>query len=301
MDGLKVKRKIQTGLASGIILCLPEAGFAKPTKINAEEVCKRFEIQEEILVFDKEGALTDFLTKIRGGSGISRSKDRKKDPSKDDIVCQNSNMSGQSAEGFEVHFSHDWTVKKNGTIQGKYNQGTGVIGRGKDSKLQNPMGEVTIDATNFQSVSWSSPFHKDQKIVFRLTPRLKDAKNSAEISKFPIVLSNSVIFDGKGRLWAASVDASGEYICFSAAQGTVSLSFNEFKGASKTARVEGNTVRFKGPEDLSIVIKSDEFILPSGMYADAFVKVDLGRKSDNINSNHVSSGDKPSTFDKCVN
>jgi hypothetical protein len=301
MDGLNVKKLIVTGLTSGFLFCLAEVGLAKATKITAEELCRRFEIQEEILVFDKEGLLTNFLSNVRGGSGISRSKSGKKDLSKEDVLCQFSNMSGQSAEGFEVFYSHEWEIKKNGSVQAKYNQGTGISGRGKESKLLNPTGEVAIEASNLQSVTWASPYHKDQKITFRLTPRLRDTKKTAEISKFPIVLSNSVIFDGKGRLWAASVGASGEYICFSGTQGTISLSFNQFKGATKTARVEGNTIKFKGPEDLSIVIKSDDFILPAGMFADAFVKVDLVRRSENINSSHVSSGDEASTIDKCVN
>lgn len=272
-----------------------------PKKIPADEICRRLEIYEEILVFDKEGALTNYLSQIRGPSGAMQSKKEKSEPGRSDQECGTSSMSGQSGEGFEVLISHDWTVKKNGAIFVKYNQGTAINGRGKESKLLNPMGEVASEVKNFQGVSWQSPFHKDQTIIMRLTPRLRDENSVVDISKFPIVLDNSVVFDGKGRLWAASLSAKGEYVCFSSAEGTISLSFQEFKGGTRTANVEGSSIKFKGPDQLSLVIKSESLILPAGISANAFVKVDPRRKSEGINSNHVSSGNKPSTLDRCAN
>ena len=289
------------------ILGMATLGTAKPDssgtpkKIAADEICRRIEIFEEILVFDKDGSLTNFRTRVRGSSGSIPTKKDKLEPNRIDEECKNSSMSGQSAAGFEVFLSHEWTVKKDGAIFVKYNQGTAFNGRGKESKLLNPMGEVSSEVKNFQAVSWQSPFHKDQTIIMRLTPRLKDENSSVDISKFPIVLDNSVVFDGKGRLWAASLHAKGEYICFSSAQGTVSLSFHDFAGASKTALVEGSTIKFKGSDNLSIVIKSESLILPAGISANAFVKVNLGRKSESINSSQISAGDEPSTFDRCVN
>ncbi|MEI8028039.1 MAG: hypothetical protein WCI18_16950 [Pseudomonadota bacterium] len=287
------------GMAT-LAVAKPE-GSGTPKKIAADEICRRLEIFEEILVFDKEGALTNFRTQVRGSSGSIQSKKGNQEPNRLDEECKTTSMSGQGATGFEVFLSHEWTVKKDGAIFVKYNQGTAFNGRGKESKLLNPMGEVSSEIKNFQAVSWQSPFHKDQTIIMRLTPRLKDENSTVDISKFPIVLDNSVVFDGKGRLWAASLEAKGEYICFSSAQGTVSLSFHDFAGASKTALVEGSTIKFKGSDNLSIVIKSESLILPAGISANAFVKVNLGRKSEGINSSQVNAGDQPSTFDRCVN
>ncbi len=307
-----MKKSLANRFQSHLWAALPILGiatfaFAKPEssgtpkKIAADEICRRFEIFEEILVLDREGALTNFLSQVRGLSEVPQSKKEKSEPNRSDEECKTSSMSGQSANGFEVFFSHEWTVKKNGSVIVKYNQGTAVNGRGKESKLLNPMGEVSSEVKNFQAVSWQSPFHKDKIIIMRLTPRLKDENSTIDISKFPIVLKNSVVFDGKGRLWAASLEAKGEYICFSSAQGTVSLSFHDFAGASKTALVEGANIKFKGSDNLSIVIKSESLILPAGISANAFVKVNLGRKSEGINSSQVSAGDESSTFDRCVN
>lgn len=299
---IKSKLKIK-GIKNMNILRLAFLGFgifiesapmyaAKGEPLTAQDICRRLQITEEILVFDSTGEkIINIDTKMRLAKG-SAADSQKVDPKRPDVVCTKASASGQTSSDFEgsLFFAHSWYVKKDGKISVEYEQGTNFKGRGRDSDIVGSTGKESVELKDFQPISWVSKLHKNQRVIVRLVPSLAESAAVKELSKFPIILDNAAVFDGKGRLWTASFTAEGEYIAATTIHGGVMMSYQPFTGGKKVGRASGHELKFKLEDGTSVVLKSDSLILPGDMTADVYVMVDPSLKAESISSQSVSTG-----------
>jgi len=258
--------------------------------IDAESLCDRLQIMEETLVFDKSGTKIVYsYRQDRRPKGTSDSEDNNKKP--EEVACQRGSSSGVSSSAFTgaVFFHHEWTVKKDGTISVSYDQGSEFVGHGRDAKLKDSVGLKTIQIKDFQSISWVSPFHKEQRVVIRLTPMLTEPVSTRELGPFPLFLSEATIFDGKGKLWTANLTASGDYVGVLTVQGALLLGLQPFSQGSIIGKVSGKDIKFSLADGTSIVLKSDDVILPGNLNAKIYVMYDPALKAKNFGSQSVSS------------
>jgi hypothetical protein len=260
------------------------------TPIDPGTLCERLQILEETLVFDKTGTrIIDIYSNDRGPGGSSLGQSEKEDG----IVCGRGSSSGISSSSFDgpIFFHHEWSVKEDGTLTVTYEQGSGFSGRGREAKLKDSTGRKTAAVKDFQTVSWTSPFHKNQRVVVRLTPTLRKSQHSRELGKFPLYLSDATIFDGSGKLWTANLTAYGDYIGVLTVAGSVVMSFQPFTEGKKIGKAHGKEIRFTLPDGKSVLLKSAEPLLPGDISSDVYVHYDPNMRAKSFGSQSVSSSD----------
>jgi len=283
MKSLRMALAYSTGLMSAV-------SFADEP-LSPEQICSRLQISEEILVFDTTGSRITNVDRIDRdyGRAIPSGERSKKNP--DSPVCTSRSISGHSSDSFtgRVFFSHEWNVMPNGTINLVFEQAEGFEGRGRDSKPVKSQGRKVISVKDFTPFVWVSPLHSKERVVVRLTPTLNSKSEPRDVSKLPIIIRDATIYDGKGRLWSANLNAEGQFIAASSLQGSIAMSFQEFQGAKKIGIVRGRDIRFSTPDNTSVVIKSAEPVLPGDLTANVWMIVDPKRKAESIGSQSVSS------------
>jgi hypothetical protein len=261
--------------------------------IDAETLCSRLQIMEETLVFDLSGKRIthSYREERKPRASISNGAEKKTDG----VVCRRGSSSGHSSSAFtgSVFFHHEWTVNKDGTISVTYDQGSEFVGHGRDAKLKDSMGSKTVDVKDFQSVSWVSPFHKAERVVIRLTPMLTEQVSTRDIGAFPLFLSGATVFDGTGKLWTANLTAFGDYIGVLTVQGGVLVSLQPFEQGKIIGEARGREIRFSLADGTSVLIKSDDVILPGDLSTKVYVMYDPSLKAKNFGSQSVSSGKDP--------
>ena len=259
--------------------------------LSAEQLCKRLQIIEEVLVFDSTGSrIVDVIKTQRDyGSSTPSSAGSKKNPGSP--VCTSQSISGHSSNSFSgsIFFSHKWTVMPNGTINLAFDQAESFEGRGRDAKPIKSQGQRSVSIKDFTPFLWVSPLHSRERVVVRLTPTLTPKEEPRDVGKLPIVITNATVYDGKGRLWSANLSAEGPFIAASSLQGTIAMSFQKFQGAKKIGFARGRDIKFTTPDNTSVVIKSSEPVLPGDMIADVWMIIDQKRKAESIGSQSVSS------------
>ena len=259
--------------------------------IDAKSLCGRLQIMEETLVFDQSGKkiIHSYRDERRPSADFASDE---KEKNTDDVVCRRGSSSGHSSSAFTgtVFFHHEWSVKKDGTMSVTYDQGSEFVGHGREAKLKDSMGAKTVDVKDFQSISWVSPFHKNERVVIRLTPMLTEQVSTREIGAFPLFLSGATIFDGTGKLWTANLTAFGDYIGVLTVQGGMLLSLQPFAQGKIVGKARGREIRFALADGTSVLIKSDDVILPGDLSTKVYVMYDPALKAKNFGSQSVSSG-----------
>lgn len=266
-------------------------GKSKNT-ITPQEICKRLQITEEILVFDSSGDhIVHVHRKVREArGGLGNGKDEKKDK---DEVCGRGASTGNSSDSFDgaIFFNHEWSVKTDGTMTVSYEQGSEFVGEGHDAKLKDSTGRKTAAVKDFTPISWVSPLHKAQRVVIRLIPTLVAGDTPRDLGKFPILLENATIYDGAGRLWTINLSADGDFIGVSTLQGGLLLSYQPFTGGKKIGRASGREIKFKNEDGSTVVVKSETAILPGDLAAEVYVMIDPTLRAPHIGSQSVSASD----------
>jgi hypothetical protein len=291
-EAARISQKVVT-LAVVIGFSFPTVTFgAKDSPISPQEICKRLQITEELLVFDSTGTHpVDAYRKVREAGGLDDGQSGKNSKTPE-IVCRKSSHSGNSSSSFDgpIFFMHEWIVKTDGTISVNFEQGGEFQGRGREATLAGSTGKHSQLVKDFEPISWVSSLHKNQRVLVRLTPSLIDGERSRELGKFPLILDHATVYDGKGRLWTVNLTADGDFIGVVTMQGSVVLSYQSFSGGKKIGRVSGREIRFKIEDGTSVVFKSESMILPGEMASDIYVLFDPSQRAASIGSQSVSSG-----------
>lgn len=286
-----------------ILLTTADAADATKQPLTGKELCSRLHIREEIIILDPSGekVIGSISSEKDLGQGLSDSNSASH--SKNGEECRSSSRSGHRFNelSLPIYFYHQWIVDTEGRISVTYDQGSGHNGEGKNSKLVGSIGEKTERIKNFQAISWVSPFHKKERVVIRLTPSLGEDQYTRNLEKFPLLLSKAVIFDGQGRLWAANLDARGDFIGVKTLVSGLQMSYQKFPGADRIGKVAGHEIRIKDRDGLSIVVKSEEDILPGNLRSELYVKLDPELRSESVSSLAVSTGSEAEdTFGRMV-
>jgi hypothetical protein len=103
-------------------------------------------------------------------------------------------------------------------------------------------------------------------------------------SQFSITITNGVIYDGAGKLWAINLTADGEFIALTTVLRGLMIGFQPFPGEQKIGRAAGRKIRFEGQDGAAILIISESPILPGQIAADVYVMIDHKYRSQSINS-----------------
>ena len=266
----------------------PAALGSDSAALDPSTLCERLQIIEEVLVFDKSGTrIIDIYRNDRGPGGSRLGNDKESD-----VACGRGSSSGFSSSSFNrpIFFHHEWSVQKDGTLAVTYEQGSGFSGHGREAKLENSTGQKTLAIKDFQTVSWVSPFHTQQRLVVRLTPTLGENHRIREVGNFPLFLSDTTIFDGSGNLWTANLTASGDFVGVLTVEGALVLSFQPFEQGTQAGKASGKEIRLSLPDGESVLLRSSEPILPGDLAADIYIMHDPELKAKDFGSQSVSSG-----------
>jgi hypothetical protein len=268
----------------------------KPLKpLDAGALCGRLQLTEEVLTFDESGThIVDVFARTdKSGRGGAPGKIAKTDS--DGAVCRSRSRSRHENDALSqpIVFAYTTRVMADGTLQMVFEQGTGVEGRGGERHLAGGLGEKKWTFPNFEPFVWVSPLHKGQRVIVRIIPSLTRESETLESGELPIVLENATVFDGKGNLWAANLNADGKYMLATTVFGTISMSFMPFKGAEKLGRAIGNEIRFAMPDGRSVVMRGTRPLVPGDYMADVYMVIDTTHKASSIQDQHISTGDDP--------
>ncbi|MBK7844841.1 MAG: hypothetical protein IPJ71_14340 [Bdellovibrionales bacterium] len=128
----------------------------------------------------------------------------------------------------------------------------------------------TFTLSDFGSVSWVSESTSAGRVVTRFTPLISDESAAMKLTYTPMSLVNVIITDNAGRVWTEGSSADGEVITFQTHQGTLYVSFTEFKGAKEIGKAKGGVVELNLTEKLNVRIRSEKSVLGEGISAKVF-------------------------------
>ncbi len=246
---------------------------AQSQSLSPKDLRSRFELVGKIYITDSEGRL------------LSQGQEERKwrfGPTGDLV----SNWSYQEPNTKGLAIRHTWTVSNEGVIKAYLQQFESM--KHSDKKQDIPFGklirEEKIEVKDFAPITWVIPSDSKQQWVVRFSPELSDPVESLKVGELPITLSNLVVFDNRGRLWAQGENLEGRYLAMKTHQGQFAVSYAPFKGASEMGTVQGNVMSLQVANDLKITVKSDRPILTTTYPVKVYGKVDLSKRSDRLNS-----------------
>ena len=253
--------------------------------LSQKDLRERFELSGQIYVTDHSGRLLFQAPESRlwkfGSQG--------------DLL---SNWSYQAKGLPDIAIKHRWTLSKDGLITAHIQQFESMKRRsnGRDVKTGKLVREETILVKDFAPINWVAHQDNKQHIVVRLSPHLGDKADMMEIQTLPVTLTNPVVFDSQGRLWAQGHDLEGNYLAMKTHMGQFAISYSPFRGAKEIGYVQGNEMTLNVNKNLKLYVRSDSPILatqrPAKLYG--FVKQD--RKSERVHSVQSSASNKEKDF-----
>lgn len=130
----------------------------------------------------------------------------------------------------------------------------------------------TFQVSNFQSISWVTKVDDEKSLVTRFAPTPSDESEAMKLTYIPMILSNVIISDNQGKVWQEGSGGSGEVVGFASAQGTLYVSFSEFKGSEELGTASESAIELKLSDKLTVRIRSSQTIIASGINAKVYGK-----------------------------
>lgn len=257
---------------------------AKEKNLSAAEMRDRFELGGEIYLADANGRLLYQHGETRSWRFGSKGSIE-------------SNWSFSNPGMKEIALSHVWTITDDGKILVHIRQYDSMerINGGSDVKTGKLLREEKIEVKDFAPVNWATK-QDGGTVIVRLTPKLLEREEPSEISGLALSLEKPVVYDNKGRLWAAGGGMEGTFLYMRTYQGQFAVSFKPFKGAKEIGTVRGNEIVLKGDGDLKLSIRSLNPILAGNRPAKIYGVVDTTKKTAGLNSVRSGSSDTEKSF-----
>ena len=253
--------------------------------LTAKDIRDRLEISGEIFITDANGNLKSQLEESRLW----------KFGSKGDIE---SNWSHTSAQSEDIAFRQRWHLNDDGSIEILLQQFESMKRKqnSRDLIIGKLIREEKITLKNFNAITWVAKESRNEKTVILLTPKLAEKPELLEVTGLPVTLTDLVIYDNKGRLWAQAGSLEGTYISIKTHLGQIALSFSPFKGAKEIGTVNGSQITLKGSNDLRIEVRSKAAIFTGTKPAKVYGILDTAKRSEAFNSVYSSASSTESNF-----
>ncbi len=165
----------------------------------------------------------------------------------------------------------------------------------KDPKVGKLVKEKKFVLSNFEPITWKVRQTKEETVVVRLTPRLIRKQEAQQVGRIPISGKNMIMADNKGFVWTPDATFSGQFVSLKTNRGTVHLSYQKFSGAKELGTASENKMRVNLGKKHYLNLISTAPLLPHGLEAKVYGKVDLSSKAQ-PGSTHIISSDQEKEF-----
>lgn len=247
--------------------------FAK--NLTAQDLRERLEVRADIYITDSSGE------KII--SGPERTNYWKTEPEKGTI---DGNWTSKMSMG-SILFSHKWLVNDDGTIHVTLEEFAEDLGRSRENPLKGSLEKKDFNLKNFEPITWRVKNIKDQNVIVRFIPTLRDISTPVSVNNLPIAGNGITISDNNGFLWADNVEFNGRYSGVTTHRGTLVLSYSSFPGAKEMGCAEGNQIVLKVNNKYQINVRGSSAFLPTGVIAKVYAFYNPDKKSKGFNSVHT--------------
>jgi hypothetical protein len=255
--------------------------------IDVEKMRYQIEIKGEIFVFDRTGRRLLYKGDESRSWWFGENKP---------II---SNWAYKQKNLPQIAIRHEWELDKDGNLSAKIKQYDAMErGQQEAPNVGKLLREQDFKIENFEAISWVAFQDDSKRVIVRLEPILWNNSEPSDVGKLPINSPRLTIYDKKGNLWAARIDNSGgKNIYFGATthQGTVYLSYVPFPGAREIGSAEKRMIKIEDA-NTKLQIESSELLLPVGVSAKVYGKIDLSKRTDRFQSVRSFGSDQEKAF-----
>lgn len=255
--------------------------------LTAEQVRDRLRLKGEVFVTDASGEKILF----------SAGEERDWKIGKKGTLLSNWDYEWKNVGKFSV--AHEWSVSDDGKIHVAFREYESMKPKGGDSRdmvYGKLLREEKVVLKGFSPLTFSFAGQKNTLLNIRLTPTLEAEDEVLDLKGVPLMLRGASVFDDKGRLWAASVDAGSRFTAFTMLHGQIALSYEKFPGAKEFGYVEGNRVVVKAEDGTKITFNNSFPLLDTGKRALLYGFVRSDKKTDDVNSVRQSDSSRIEAF-----
>lgn len=257
--------------------------------LTTEAIRSRIEISGEVFVFDSSGKRLLFK---------GRESREWRPNNQEGKIVSNWGVSGSFHKPIELKTL--WEVTEDGQLKvhiEQYERAEDArSGRHEDMKYINLLRKEDLVIENFAPVMWRSMVDKENVVIVRMTPRLRDVSEAQDVADLPLSGQDMIITDQSGQVWARDVTVANKFVTIGTHKGTLALSYYPFKGSQTIGSVKRNEMDLKLEKNIKINLISTRPFIPEGMRLKVYGRYLPSQKTPRLTSVRTSESNREERF-----